>query len=404
MSRKVAVATFARSDYGSCLPILRALRDDPDVELVVFAAGMHLVPEFGHTLRAIEADGFEITETIEMFLAADSRRATAKAIGLGTQGFADALARHRPQILLMIGDRCELLAAASAALVLQIPVAHVSGGEITEGAIDDQVRHALTKLSHLHFVSHEEHAARVLQMGEEPWRVRVTGDPALDLLHQEELLDRQALEKHLGIPLVAPVAAVTFHPTTLGITSAEDEVGCLLSALSDMKGTLILTAPNADPEYRSIYAAMERFVDQRSHAGLFANLGQRVYYSLLAEADLMVGNSSSGIWEAPSFKLPVVNLGDRQRGRLRAANVIDVEVDAEKLGEAIHRTLDPAFREQLAGLENPYGDGRAAAQIVAALKDADLGLALLRKKFIDQPCLAAPNPSDGDDAEETLRP
>jgi UDP-hydrolysing UDP-N-acetyl-D-glucosamine 2-epimerase len=388
--RRIAVVTVARSDYGSCLPLLRAIDADPELELLLVVAGAHLAPEHGSTIAAIRADGFAPAAEVDMQLGSDSPLAVAKSIGVGVLGFAPALAELTPDCVLIVGDRVELLAVAAAALPLRIPLAHVSGGEITEGAIDEQVRHALSKLAHLHFVSSEEHAARLRQMGEEPWRITVTGDPALDLVATTEQLSREELGRRLGLALERPLLLVTYHPTTLSPLSAGEEVGRLLAALAEVDATLVFTAPNADAGSREIRAALEGFVASRPHRRtLVVSLGQPAYYSLLAVADAMVGNSSSGIWEAPSFGLPAVNVGDRQRGRLRAANVIDVACEAAAIGDGIRRALDPAFRASLVGLVNPYGDSCATERITAALRATEPGTTLLRKRFVDLPGAAA---------------
>jgi UDP-hydrolysing UDP-N-acetyl-D-glucosamine 2-epimerase len=381
--RSIGVATFARSDYSSCLPIMRAIQADPGLELHTFVAGMHLSPEFGQTLKHIEADGFVIHERIEMLLSSDTPEGIAQSIGLGAIGFAHRFTRFRPDILLLVGDRFELLSAVCAALPFTIPIAHVSGGDITEGAIDNQVRHAISKMSHLHFVAMQIHADRLIQMGEEPWRVLVTGDPALDLLRHMRWLSRTELSESLGLELSPPILVITFHPTTLGATPVSEEINNLLAALGRVQGTLVFSYPNADAHSRVIVERLRAFVDSRPGSGLYQNLGQLQYYSLLSYADLMLGNSSSGIWEAPSFYLPVVNIGDRQRGRLRAGNVIDVPAEAESIYAAIQRGLDPAFRAALNYQPNPYGDGQAAARIVKALRNVELDACLLRKKFID---------------------
>lgn len=379
--RRVGVATFARSDYSSCLPVLRAIEADPDLEYHLLVAGMHLAPEFGSTVKEIEAGGFAIADRLEMLLASDRPEGVAKSIGLGTILFAQSFARCRPDILLIFGDRLELLAVASAALPLCIPIAHVSGGEVTEGAIDNQVRHAITKMSHLHFVAMDAYAERLIQMGEDPWRVFVTGDPALDAICEMDCLSRPELAADLGIDLIPPVLVITLHPTTLGATSPAHEVSALLGALQYVRGTFIFTYPNADPGYRVIIERTREFTERRPQAILHLNLGQRVYYSLLAQADLMVGNSSSGIWEAPSFRIPVVDIGDRQKGRIRAHNVVNIQADSEAIYSAIQRTLEPGFRSSLSVLQNPYGDGHAAGRITQVLRQIPLDRKLLAKSF-----------------------
>jgi GDP/UDP-N,N'-diacetylbacillosamine 2-epimerase (hydrolysing) len=383
----VGLVTFARSDYGTCSPILRAIQSDPALSLHLIVSGMHLSSEFGYTVREIEADGFEIADRVEMLVSSDTAHGAAASLGLGTIGFAGSLDRFRPDVLLLIGDRLELLSAACASLPFNVPLAHVSGGDITEGAIDNQIRHAISKLSHLHFVAMKEHADRLIQMGEEPWRVFVTGDPALDLISQMQFEDRKTLAASLGLDLTPPVIAVTYHPTTLGSSTAKDEVESLVRALKDVDATLVIGCPNADPGNQVIAGTLRKFAGSKPRAGFFTNLGQQKYYSLLALADCMVGNSSSGIWEAPSFQLPVVNVGDRQAGRLRAGNVIDVAVEPDAIVRGLRQALSPEFRESLRNVTNPYGDGQSAQRIVNALRAIEPGpptrQKLLRKRFID---------------------
>jgi UDP-hydrolysing UDP-N-acetyl-D-glucosamine 2-epimerase len=380
--KHIGVATFARSEYSSCLPILKAIQADPELALHLMVSGTHLAPEFGLTIEQIEKDGFEVNERIEMLLASDTAEGVAKSIGIGMLGFAQSFARVKPDVLLVVGDRTELFAPVCSALPFRIPVAHVSGGDITEGAIDDQVRHAITKMSHLHFVANRLHAERVLQMGEEPWRVQITGDPALDIIRQMPLLSRGQLADRLKIELTPPVLVISLHPTTLGTGSPADEVDALLEALEDFQGTLVFTYPNADSGGRVIIEHIQRFIDTNQRAIFVKNLGQLVYYSLLACSDLLAGNSSSGIWEAPSFRLPVINIGDRQRGRLCAENVITCEVNSEAIGAAIRKALDSSFRTSLADLKNPYGDGFAAERIVQILKETAADHNLLQKHFV----------------------
>lgn len=384
--RSIGVVTLARSDYGSCLPILKAIQADPDLSLYLMVSGMHLSPEFGYTLKEIEADGFEINERVEILLSSDTPEGIAKSIGLGTIGFGQSFARFQPDILLLVGDRFELLAVAGAALPFRIPLAHISGGDITEGAIDNQVRHAISKMSHLHFVAMAAHADRLIQMGEESRCVFVTGDPALDLIQSMHFLSQTELSESLGLALKAPILLITYHPTTLGSGDVLQEIDILLTALSRVQGTLLFTYPNADMHGRLIIERIREFVTRQPRtSGFFFNLGQLRYYSLLAVADLMVGNSSSGIWEAPHFHLPVINIGERQRGRLRAGNVIDVECNHEAIYEGIQRGLEPTFRASLVHLQNPYGDGHAAPRIVRELKQVELGVGLLQKRFIASP-------------------
>jgi GDP/UDP-N,N'-diacetylbacillosamine 2-epimerase (hydrolysing) len=379
--RRIGVVTFARSDYSSCLPVLRAIKADADLDIHLIVAGMHLSPEFGYTIKEIEKDGFEINDRVEMLLSSDTPEGVAKSIGLGTIGFAQSFARVQPDLLLLVGDRSELLSVASAALPFRIPLAHISGGDITEGAIDNQVRYAISMLSHLHFVSMQAHADRLLQMGEESWRVVITGDPALDLIPQMQFLDREELSRSLGIELSPPILLITFHPTTQGSSSVTEELTALLFALNRIQGTLIFTYPNADTGSRMIIEHIRNFVEHHPNAFFVFNLGQLRYYSLLSHVNLMVGNSSSGIWESPSFCLPAINIGERQKGRFCAANVINVPAEAEVIYQGICRGLDATFRASLRGMKNPYGDGHASAHIIDMIKRVELGTHFLQKRF-----------------------
>jgi len=381
--RTIGVATVSRSDYGIYLPILRKIQADPELRLRLIVAGTHLSPEFGLTVKAIEADGFEIAERGEMLLSSDTPEGVVKSMGLGVIGFAQSYARLCPDILLVLGDRFEMHAAALAALPFTIPVAHIHGGEITQGAIDDALRHSMTKLSHLHFVATEEYANRVMQMGEEPWRVVLTGAPSLDNLNNMKLLSRQELETLLGFRLDKDPLLVTYHPVTLEYERTEWQAGELLKALEVFDLPMIFTFPNADVSGRVILNMIKSFVKKYATAHLVENLGTQGYFSTMAFAAAMVGNSSSGIVEAPSFKLPVVNIGTRQQGRIRGENVLDVGYSHAEIRAAIAKAVSPEFRAGLDDLVNPYGDGRAAEKIVRKLKETKLGAELLVKRFCD---------------------
>jgi UDP-hydrolysing UDP-N-acetyl-D-glucosamine 2-epimerase len=381
--RTIGVVTVGRSDYGIYLPILRRIKADPELRLRLIVAGAHLVPQFGHTVDAIHADGFEIGDRIEMLLASDSPEGIAKSIGLGVIAFAQAFARFRPDILLLLGDRFEMHAAALAALPFKIPVAHVHGGELTEGAMDDALRHSLTKLSHLHFVSMPEYARRVTQMGEEAWRVTVAGAPSLDNLHAVAFPTREQLEMQFGFSLEAAPLIVTFHPVTLEFEQTEWQIGALMSALDEMRLPVVFTMPNADIRNSVIRQYISSYVGAHSSAWSVENLGTEGYFGVMRFAAAMVGNSSSGIIEASSFKLPVVNIGTRQAGRLRVANVLDVGNAREEIVAGIQCAISPAFREGLRDLVNPYGDGHAAERIVAGLRAVALNDRLGRKVFSD---------------------
>jgi UDP-N-acetylglucosamine 2-epimerase (non-hydrolysing)/GDP/UDP-N,N'-diacetylbacillosamine 2-epimerase (hydrolysing) len=381
--RTIGVVTVGRSDYGIYLPILRRIRADPELRLHLIVAGAHLVSKFGRTVNAIQADGFEIGERVEMLLASDSPEGIAKSIGIGVMGFAQAFARFRPDILLVLGDRFEMYAAVLAALPFNIPVAHIHGGEVTQGAMDDALRHSLTKLSHLHFVSTPEYARRVAQLGEEPWRITVSGAPSLDNLRSMALPTREQLETQFGFRLQPAPLLVTFHPVTLEFEQTEWQIGELMAALAELRLPVIFTMPNADTRNDIIRQYIAEYVHAHPLAWSVENFGTQNYFGIMQFAAAMVGNSSSGIIEAPSFKLPVVNIGTRQSGRVRAANVVDVGYARDEIVAGVQRAIAPEFRERLRDLANPYGDGHAAEQIVAGLKSAALDDRLIRKTFCD---------------------
>lgn len=383
--RTIGVVTTTRADYGLYLPLLRAIEADPDLRLHLIVTGMHLAPEFGLTVQAIEADGFEVSERVEMLLSSDTPQGIAKSMGLGTIGFAQLFARFRPDILVVLGDRFEMFAAALSALPFKLPVAHIHGGELTQGAIDDALRHSLTKLSHLHFVSTHEYARRVVQLGEEPSRVIVSGAPGLDNLHTVQVLEPSEVAARYGVSLEPPPLLVTFHPVALEYEQTAWQIGELLAALEACALPVIFTMPNADTSGRSISRMIERFVEATPPASLVPNLGTQGYFSMMTHAAAMVGNSSSGLVEAPSFKLPVVNIGTRQQGRIRVANVIDVGYTQQEIAAGIRKAIDPTFRASLTHLVNPYGSGQAAAAIVARLKDVPLDDRLVMKRFYDVP-------------------
>ena len=388
--RIVGVVTTSRADYGIYLPLLRRIQAEPGLAPRLLVTGMHLSPLFGMTVKAIEADGFEIAERVKMLSNSDDPAAIAKSMARGTAGFAEVFSRSRPDILVVLGDRFEMHAAALAALPFKIPVAHIHGGELTEGVIDDALRHSMTKLSHLHFAATQEYRRRLVQMGEEPWRVTVSGAPSLDNLASVKRLTAAALESRFGLRVTPETLLVTFHPATLEYEEAERQAGELLAALRASGRPVVFTMPNADTGGRVIRECIKRFVRKESSAQAVESLGTEGYFSVLALCAAMVGNSPSGLLEAPSFGLPVVNVGSRQRGRVRGANVIDVGYRRDEIGEGIRRATDPGFRKSLQGLANPYGDGKASRRIVAKLAEVPLSGRLLMKHFHD-----LPNPGGG---------
>jgi UDP-hydrolysing UDP-N-acetyl-D-glucosamine 2-epimerase len=381
MTRRIAVVTVSRSDWGHLLPVLEEIRRAPDLELCLLVTGMHLSSDFGLTVAAIEADGWPIAERVPMLDADDSPEGIAAAVGRGVAGLAAAYARRRPDLVVVLGDRFEMLAAAVAALPFALPVAHIHGGEESQGAIDNQIRHAITKLAHVHFASAALHAERLAGLGEEPWRIHAVGAPGLDRLRGLSYLDRAAIAGALRLDPARPWVLVTFHPVTLEYRDTAEQATELLAALEKTDGEMILTYPNADTAGRVIIEHLEDWAARHPQARLSRSLGEQMYCSLLREAAVMVGNSSSGLIEAPSFALPVVNIGSRQRGRLRGANVIDVAPTRGDIRRGIETALGPGFREALRGMPNPYGDGTAAPRIAAILRRLALDARLIEKRF-----------------------
>lgn len=378
--KKICVVTGTRAEYGLLKWLMKDLAASNGLRLQLVATGTHLSPEFGLTYREIESDGFTIDTKVEMLLSADTASATARSMGLAVMGLADAFDRLRPDLLLVLGDRYEILAAVSAALVLRIPVAHVHGGEITEGAFDDAIRHAITKMSHLHFVAAEEYRARVIQMGEEPERVFTVGGLGVDGISRLELLSRDALEQSLEFDLGKQSLIVTFHPATLDAGSPEEQTAELLAALDELGDTrLIFTLPNADPGSRAMTAMIHDFVSARPHAKAFASLGQLRYFSCLKHVNGIVGNSSSGLLEAPSFQKGTINIGIRQRGRTKAESVIDCEPRRESIAAALKQLFSPGFQAGLRSVKNPYGEGNASRKIVDTLARVPLEKILVKK-------------------------
>jgi UDP-N-acetylglucosamine 2-epimerase (non-hydrolysing) len=383
LTRRIGVATVARSDWGLYLPVLKRIRDDPELEPVIIAAGTHLADGFGATASEIEADGFSIDHRVETVDEADDPAGVARSMARGTAGFAEVYARAGLDLLLVLGDRFEMHSAVVAAVPFRLPVAHIQGGELTQGAIDDQFRHSITKLAHLHFASTEVYGRRIVQMGEEPWRVLVSGAPAIDNLRERPVLSREELVERVGLALDGSTLLVTYHPVTLEFDRTAEQVEDLLAALETVEADVVVTYPNVDTSGRSIVEQIGAWAEGRERARLVTNLGSQAYLSLMRHAAAMVGNSSSGLIEAASFELPVVNIGTRQDGRLRPANVIDVGYRRSEIEAGLRRALSHEFRESLRGLQNPYGDGRAAERIVAKLKEVELGPSLIVKRFND---------------------
>lgn len=377
--RKIAVVTTSRADYSHLYWPLRDLAAHPAVDLRLLVLGSHLSPEFGSTARQIEQDGFHIDAKIECLLSSDTDVGMAKTIGLAVLGLADSLGAMRPDLLLLIADRYEMLAPTSVALALRIPVAHIEGGEISMGAIDDAVRNALTKMSHIHFTSTETARMRVIQMGEEAWRVHRAGAPSLDHLRRSALLTRIELEHRLQLDLHENSIVIAYHPVTIARNTVR-EADALFATLERVKSQFIFCYPNADAGSRELLERTHSFLARHPTSRVFVNLDPIAYWSLLRHADLLLGNSSSGIMESASFALPTVNVGIRQQGRERACNVLDADADAESILEKIEQARSAEFRQTLTGMTNPYGDGDASAKIVNVLSSVPLNERLLMKQ------------------------
>ncbi len=379
--RKICVVTGSRAEYGLLSVVMKEIKDDPAFMLQLIATGTHLAPEFGLTYREIVKDGFSIDTRVEMLLSSDTPVGITKSLGMGVIGFAEAFHTLKPDLLMLLGDRFEILAAAEAALVAKIPIAHIAGGDTTEGAIDEAIRHSITKMSHLHFVTNEASAGRVRQLGENPEHIYTVGSPGIDVIKHVTLLDRKALEMDLGFTFRKRNLLVTFHPATLDFQPAGTQFKELLSALDTLGNDtgIIFTMPNADTDGRVIISMIEEYTDSRPHAKAYASLGQVRYLSAMAEVDAIVGNSSSGLYEAPSFKKPTVNIGDRQKGRLQASSVINCKPESADIVRAIKEALTKDCSDTI----NPYGNGNSAQQIVALLKSIPDFNTLLKKHFFN---------------------
>lgn len=387
--RSICVVTTSRADFGLLLGLMKEIRADRSLRLQVVAGGMHLAPEFGFTRREIAANDIRVDREVHLLLSGDSAVANAKSVGIGALGFADAFAQLKPDLLVLLGDRFELLAAASAAVVLRIPIAHLHGGERTEGVIDECVRHAVTKMSALHFSATAEYRRRIIQMGESPRRVFHVGAPGLDQLHRGSVPRRAALEKELRICFDRPVGLVTYHPVPVGKQGVETQAAELLGAILQSEVEVLFTMANADAHGAELNRRFREFCEKDpTRYRWIPHLGHARYLGCLRHCALMIGNSSSGLVEAGSFRLPVVNIGTRQKGRVRGANVIDVPCSAPAILKGIRQALDPDFRRSLKRVRNPYDryrDGRTSWRIKEVLKRAPARDVLLAKQFHDLP-------------------
>ncbi|KGE24558.1 UDP-N-acetylglucosamine 2-epimerase [Leptospira borgpetersenii] len=384
MKRKICVITGTRADYGLLRWLILEISKSSKLTLQIIATGMHLSPEFGLTYKEIETDGFHIDKKIEILLSSDTPIGISKSMGLGLIGFAEAFADLNPDIVLVLGDRFEILSAVSAALISRIPIAHLHGGETTEGAFDEGIRHSITKMSHLHFVAANEYRNRVIQLGEDSSNVFLVGGMGVDGIKKSNLLKREELESSLNIKLKKNNLLITFHPVTLEASTAKAQMIELLSSLKTLSSEtgLIFTMPNADTDGRIIFKLIEEFTSDHPNAWHFTSLGQTRYLSCLQFVDAVIGNSSSGIIEAPSFKIGTINIGDRQKGRLRAKSIIDCEPNRGEITNAFKKLYSFDFQKNLSTTINPYGEGGASEKIVKVLETIEIQ-GILKKKFFD---------------------
>jgi GDP/UDP-N,N'-diacetylbacillosamine 2-epimerase (hydrolysing) len=382
--KAICIITGTRAEYGLLYWLMKKIQNDSDLEFQIIATGMHLSPEFGLTYRQIEKDGFKIDRKIEMLLSSDTPVGISKSMGLGMISFAEAYADLKPDIVVFLGDRFELLSAASAAMIACIPIAHIGGGETTEGAFDEAIRHSITKMSHIHCTAVEEYRRRVIQLGENPDRVFNVGALGIDNIRKLKLMDREEFECSIDFKLGIKNLLITFHSVTLEHGTSGKQFQNLLDALDVLQATkIIFTKPNADTEGRIIIQMIDEYVSRNSHkAAAFVSLGQLRYLSALQFVDGMVGNSSSGLAEAPTFKIGTINIGDRQRGRIRADSVIDCDPKKEAILIAVKKLYSKEFQDQLKNVQNPYGKGGAAEKIKKILKEVDL-TDILKKRFYD---------------------
>ncbi|QOP43231.1 UDP-N-acetylglucosamine 2-epimerase (hydrolyzing) [Sulfurimonas sediminis] len=381
--RKICVVTGTRAEYGLLYWLMKEIESDKDLELQLIVTGMHLSPEFGLTYKTIEKE-FKIDKKIEMLLSSDTAIGISKSMGLAQISFAEAYEDLRPDILVVLGDRYEIFSAVSAAMIARVPMAHLHGGETTEGAFDESIRHSITKMSHLHFTATDKYRNRVIQLGEHPDRVFNVGGLGIDNIKRLKLLSKEEFEKSIDFKLSKRNIIVTFHPVTLENSTAKEQFQNLLDAIDELEDThIIFTKANADTDGRIINSMIDEYVAKNTHKAVgFTSLGQLRYLSALQYVDAMVGNSSSGLAEAPSFKIGTINIGDRQRGRIMADSVISCNSSKESILEAFNSLYSSEFQKLLKDSVNPYGDGGASQKIKEVIKSIPLEN-MLKKSFYD---------------------
>ena len=381
--KKICVVTGTRAEYGLLYWLLKEIEADKELQLQVIVTGMHLSPEFGLTYKEIEKE-FKINKKIEMLLSSDTSVGISKSMGLAQISFAESYDELKPDIVIVLGDRYEIFSATSAAMIARIPIAHIHGGEKTEGAFDESIRHSITKMSHLHFTATEEYKNRVIQLGEHPSRVFNVGGMGIENIKRLKLLSKDEFEKSIEFKLNSKNILVTFHPVTLENSTAKEQFQQLLDAIDELEDTnIIFTKANSDTDGRVINQMIDEYVTKNSHKSIvFTSLGQLRYLSALQYVDAVVGNSSSGLAEAPSFKIGTINIGDRQKGRIKASSVIDCEPNKDSILKSFEKLYSKEFQETLKTTINPYGNGCASKKIVEILKSVDLKN-ILKKSFYD---------------------
>jgi len=383
--KKICIITGSRAEYGLLKNLIEELISEKDFQIQIIATGTHLSTEFGLTYKEIEKDGYIIGKKIEIILSSDTPVGISKAMGLAQISFSEAFDELKPDFVIVLGDRFEIFAACSTAHVFRIPICHLHGGEVTEGAVDDAFRHSITKMSFLHFTSCEEYRKRVIQLGEAPDRVYNVGAIGLDGIRKINYLTKGELEKELSFKFNKKNLLITFHPVTLENNTAEPQFKALLGALDDLTDTnLIFTKTNADTEGRIINKMIDEYVGKNKNSISFVSMGQLKYLSAMKYVDAVVGNSSSGIIEAPSFKIGTINIGDRQTGRLKAESIIDCEPDISSIRKSFDKLYSREFKIKLSSLTNPYGDGFTAKKIVQIIKTNDIFSS--KKVFYDISC------------------
>lgn len=381
--RKICVVTGSRAEYGLLRPLIDNIKKSDQLKLILIVTGMHLSPEFGLTIGEIENDGYVVTDKVEMLLSSDTPSSISKSIGIGLIGFSDKLNFYKPDLVVILGDRYEILSAAIPALISCIPIAHIHGGESTEGAIDESIRHSITKMSNFHFVAAKKYRERVIQLGENPENIFNVGSLGIDNIKKIKLLSKDKLQKLLDFKFGSKNLIITFHPVTLELNSGENQFKELLDALFELEEiSLIFTMPNSDSNSRIIMQMIEKFCKERKNSKYFKSLGQLNYLSCLNYVDGVVGNSSSGLIEAPSFKKATINIGDRQKGRLKAKSIIDCSPDKNSIIKSINKIYSQDFKNILKNVINPYGNGGASESISKIITEIKLDN-ILKKKFFD---------------------